>query len=62
MESLKNKQLWEEFFKHFCEECKLLYKNRGFTYLVPKEEQVRSQIYSFLRKKGFLIEIESDIT
>ncbi|MDO8740352.1 MAG: hypothetical protein Q7J54_02120 [Candidatus Woesearchaeota archaeon] len=60
MESLKSKQLWEEFFKDFCEECKELYKIKGFTYSIPKEEHIRSALYSFLKTKGCKMEVESD--
>jgi len=58
---LFERSLWEEFYQDFVRECKKLYENKGFTYDIPCEEQIRSALYSFLRKKEYLIELESDL-
>jgi len=61
VKNLLEKLLWEEFYQDFVKECKELYENKGFTYDIPCEEQIRSALYSFLRKKGHLIELESSV-
>lgn len=52
---------WNSFFDEFGEETISLIKNNEFTYVIPKEEQIRSALYSFLKKDFPLIEIESDL-
>lgn len=61
MDSLNNKQFWEEFFEEFVKECKELYNKKGFNYEIPKEEQVRCFLYYFLKKKNYLVESESNL-
>lgn len=61
MDSLNSGEIWEEFYKEFVKECKKLYENKGFTYEIPSEEQIRAVLYTFLRSKGYLIELESDL-
>lgn len=57
---LNKKEFWEEFFGEFCNECRELYAHKGFNYDIPQEGQLRSALYSFL-KKDYSIEIETDI-
>ncbi len=57
---LKN-NFWKDFFNHFTSECKKLYQNKGFNYDIPKEDQIRSSLYSFLTNKELLVEVESNI-
>lgn len=61
MNLLNNKQFWEEFFEEFVKECKELYNKKGFNYDIPKEDQIRVSLYSSLRKKGFFVELESNL-
>jgi hypothetical protein len=61
MEKLADEKYWKRFFGEFNKEVKSLTKNNGFTYVIPKEEQIRCALYSFLKKDFNLIEIESDL-
>jgi hypothetical protein len=61
MKLLSNVAFWKEFYQEFVNECKELYNHNGFTYDIPSEEQIRSALYAFLRKKGYLVELESDL-
>lgn len=56
-----NKSFWSQFFEYFTEECKVLYESKGFNYDIPKEEQIRASLYSFLKKKGHIMEVECNI-
>lgn len=58
-DKLDDKELWEEFFNEFYEEADFLLRNDELTYSFPKEEQVRSSLYAFLKDKGFRIELEA---
>jgi hypothetical protein len=52
---------WKDFFDSFTNECKQLYSCKGFSYDIPKEEQIRSSLYSFLKGNKVLLELESDL-
>lgn len=42
-------------------ETNLLLKNNGFTYSIPKEEQIRIWIHNYLKNDYPIIEVESDL-
>jgi 3-methyladenine DNA glycosylase AlkD len=52
---------WNEFFQSEVGRLKRLYGKNAFTYELPKEEQLRADLYGYLTKKNYFVEIESDL-
>jgi len=61
MEEIKTEIFWKSFYQSFLNETIDLYKNEGLNYDIPKEDQFRCSLYSFLRQKGFNVEVESNL-
>ena len=51
---------WKGFWTGFEEETKELEDKKGFSYYLPKEEQIRAALYAYMRKCGGCVEVESD--
>jgi len=51
---------WKGFWIEFGVETKELEARNGFSYDLPKEEQIRAALYAYMRKMGEHVEVESD--
>ena len=52
---------WKGFWTEFEVETKGLEARNGFSYDLPKEEQIRAALYAYMRKLGEHVEVESDL-
>jgi len=52
---------WNDFFQSEVRHLIRLYEQNAFSYELPKEEQLRSDLYGYLTEKNYFVEIESDL-
>ncbi|MBU0591684.1 MAG: hypothetical protein ABIJ10_01910 [Candidatus Micrarchaeota archaeon] len=57
---LTNKDFWNNFWVKFGDEIIALDAKNALSYDIPKEEQIRASLYSYLSNSSVLVELESD--
>lgn len=54
-------EFWNGFFDVLAEGLTELCSRKDYKYEIIKEAQIRSELFCYLKKKGYLVEVEADV-